>query len=484
MSRFALKSVKNSVRNSVNALTFTDVNNSVSYTKNNDINNTSNTNSTLIHTTVIYGKAGTGKSTTLSKLISKCVDNNATFVVLTATHSSLNNIYNITSTLIPSLPRSNFNTIYAFFRIDYEKEIVGGCINLPDFIFIDEFSLINKHLFKQILRSIRIKISQRIPHDRSPVNLILTGDMLQLNAIYPNKEYISLSKLSRLSTQLSTPSLYPSVIEHMHLSIFGLKAIFNYARKKQLTVNHRASQYVSSVLNAIYTKDDSFVFPFVDDVYELVGLIERGYVFIASKYKFIQKVYDFLGKVWREKGVDVKVIEQCVTFKCGLKRLYLKKDMELMVTMTSKKKDNNNNPLYYNGEYVKWKGIFYSNGEMVCENSKGTEIGIKEEEDVSIPTKPTYFPVIPKCLITVHKSQGQTIDKVVVCIDEMFDMCMMYTAITRGKEDLKFYSVDGGKDRTERLMKNAYVDEFKQLNKVMGTLNGKDVMKGDDVDDE
>lgn len=416
--------------------------------------------------TVIYGRAGTGKSTLLANMISNCIRSNSTYVVLTSTHSSLNNIFSIVNGLISTPPpRNQFRTIYSFFRINYENDTILGAVSIPEYIFIDEFSLINKHLFKRILSSISSRLTQN-------VKITLTGDALQLNSVYRDKQYISFPKLSKLSSLYNPPKpLYPSVIEHIHLSIFGLKPILS-STLHQLTVNHRNSSFITSVLNAIYSENKSFKYPFIDYLHELIPLIvHRNYIFICSKYKLIQHIYDHLSKYWIENNYELKTIKQDITYRCGLKRLYLYPGIELMLTITSKRKNNLSDPVYYNGEYVTWNGVIESNGDLTCTNSFSETIYVSREYDESIPSKPFYYPVIPKSLITIHKSQGQTIDNVVVCIDEMFDISMLYTAITRCKSNLSFFTLEGSTNRVERLINCARVTEFKQLNALLTKIS-------------
>lgn len=402
----------------------------------------------FVNVSIIFGRAGTGKSTVLAEMVGKCIGSKTTFVVLTSTHSSLNNIYSIVNSKYPTItPREQFKTIYSFFRIDYENEIVAGCKDqIPNYIFIDEFSLINKHLFKKILRSIKV-----------PTNMILVGDVLQLNAIYNSKQYISLAKLKKYK------NILPNVIEHIHLSLFGIKSLTN-CQKRQLTTNHRNSSFVTTVLNNIYNRNIEFNYPFVDDLHQCVALIDSaGYTFLSSKYKHIQRIYDYLSKGWHERQINVLTIKQDITYRFGLKRIYLYPDLELMLTVTAR------NLEYYNGEYVKYKSI-NDKSEMVCINSTGNEIYIKQEVDTSLPAKPKYYPVIPKSLITIHKSQGQTIKNIIVCIDDLFDMCMLYTAITRSQSDVKFFTNDNNNTRLERLFESAYINDFKQLNSVLNQI--------------
>ena len=85
-----------------------------------------------------------------------------------------------------------------------------------------------------------------------------------------------------------------------------------------------------------------------------------------------------------------------------------------------------------------------------------------------------YYPISPSFLLTIHKSQGRSIDNIIVCIDDLFDVSMMYTAITRAKNNLLFYSkeTDDNK-RITTLIKNAYINDFKQLNILCDYLSHK-----------
>ena len=135
--------------------------------------------------TTIYGKAGCGKSTTLAKLILKGMndededDEDQSFVVLAPTNSAVENIYNICLSQASSSPssvdRDKFKTIYSYFRIDYINNIVLGPISMVDTIYIDEFSLMDKFIFKKCLSNMRAHGCKK---------LVLCGDVMQLNGIY------------------------------------------------------------------------------------------------------------------------------------------------------------------------------------------------------------------------------------------------------------------------------------------------------------
>jgi ATP-dependent exoDNAse (exonuclease V) alpha subunit len=46
--------------------------------------------------------------------------------------------------------------------------------------------------------------------------------------------------------------------------------------------------------------------------------------------------------------------------------------------------------------------------------------------------------LLPYNFITCHKAQGRTIPKIILIIDDLFEITMLYTAITRALDDVKF----------------------------------------------
>lgn len=406
----------------------------------------------------IYGKAGTGKSTKLSEIIASKILNDEDYIVLTATHASLDNIYNICCTNNNGLniDRSKFRTLYSFFKVNYVDNSLIGCDYVPETIVFDEFSLINKHLFKQILINIRCKA-------QFDCEIILTGDPLQLNSIYDNKEFISFNKIRKLNKIIddynvankknqTKQSLKLSVIEHFHLSIFGMKCIQS-GKKELLKVNKRSKKSVNDLLNAIYNKKDiNFNYNFIDINDVINKLLLDNHYFISSKYSIIQDVYDKLACRWNDKIV----INQNIKFRVGLKRLYLYPGISITMIETSTEK-NNKQPLYYNGEVLTFTGnIEYD--QLKCMNKNNETIYIKKVKDIA---GNEYYPVIPTKLMSIHKSQGLSLDNVIICIDCLFDMTMLYTAITRGRDNIYFYTKES--DGVKQLFDSAFVDEFKEL---------------------
>lgn len=425
-----------------------------------------------IEVITIYGKAGCGKSTLLSSLICKDTDN---YVVLSSTNAAVNNIYRLCKHIDDNIDRNNFKTIYSFFRIDYKNDVVLGAIDMVNTVYIDEFSLIDKHIFKKCLHDMRQKGCRK---------LILCGDALQLNAVYKTKQRISFNSIDKWNIKYNNilnksnhehllkfdnvQYLPTSVIEHLHLSIFGLKFVQS-GKLVNLHINKRSNDEIKNILHHIYNIPinnsnnnillDKFIM--LNDISKYV--VNDGYVFISSKYSILQKIYDYIyDNFWsnpRKYNADNMItIKQNISFSTGYKRLYLYPGMKIIVC------DTDVNKKYINGEELIFTGNF-ENNKMKCLNENNEYVYIPKLKEIDKLNTGEYYPISPSFLLTIHKSQGRSIDNIIVCIDDLFDVSMMYTAITRAKNNLLFYSkeTDDNK-RITTLIKNAYINEFKQLN--------------------
>ena len=73
------------------------------------------------------------------------------------------------------------------------------------------------------------------------------------------------------------------------------------------------------------------------------------------------------------------------------------------------------------------------------------------------------YPLLPPNFITVHKAQGLSLDKVLVILDDMFEITMLYTAITRAITDVKFVALN--KIPTKKM--NLYNKSFNTLKSIL-----------------
>lgn len=348
---------------------------------------------------LIIGQAGAGKSTYLAGLI---MQDKGDFMVLTATHASLDNIRKLCGTV----SGDSFKTIFSFFRIDWVTGVMLGPKWFPERIYVDELSLVSAKLFARIVDMCM---------ERS--ELIVAGDPLQLNAPASrgseDEEFISFTDLKALK------GYAPEVIEHYWLSPFRM---MKGADTLWLTKNLRAGTKVMNILHAIFTKDETFPFEFIDEM-DIVRLHLEGYTFLAGKYSILQRIYDTVA----EKGA--LTVETAGKFK----RLHLMKG-DLLIA-------NESTDQVYNGEIVTFDRI--ESGVVIT--SDGRRCG----------------DVMPADICTIHKAQGRSIDKVVVCLDGLFDVAMLYTACTRARSELKFWGTK------KQLFECSFVDELIQLKRLL-----------------
>ena len=355
---------------------------------------------------VTYGGAGTGKTTQLINDVRQL--NNPSFVILSPTHSSLRNL----TSKLPSSMVDEAKTVYSYFQIDYEHDHVVGPIKIVKHIYIDEFGLIKKELFKQILNKTSIavhKFAESMRLDDLQISIHLYGDPVQLSPIYLEKRFISFHALHRYDGNCA------SVIEHDYNSLFSLKPI-RLASKHLLTVNHRSNDEVLQLVKRLFYDMDITSMTFIDQFEVVRRIIDEGYVFISSRYDHQIPIYKLVKNGIIKRFYD-DILELKVTFKV-IDDLLFYPDAKFMVKETNSK--------HRNGEYVK------------VHHFTNTSVWLIDESE-SVFEYDSKLKLLPECMITAHKSQGLTISKVIVCTDDLFDDAMLYTMITRASESVLFY---------------------------------------------
>ena len=378
----------------------------------------------MVNITLIMGDAGTGKSYELANRIHDVFKNNKTFVVLAFTHSAVNTIYNTFYKLYHEDIRDKFMTIHKYFRINIiTNTIQHNVFDNLDYMFIDEYSLISNKLMINIFGAIQSSVN----------NLIICGDYKQLHSvdISENVSYESLIKYSKvLNNKYPFDKEVIDAIQHFDNSILALNEIQNNLHEKViLTKQKRSAINITKLVNNIVFSnevidEDDFIsrssFP---------GLINNnGYVFIASKYSILQKIHDC---VTNYETRNLYVINQSV----GLKRMKLYEGQ--LVTITTNTNDMCNGDEYIFEEYSV-KGEYILLRDTKTNEYKYLYMIDYVDDERTNPIK--YFPIIPAYLTTFHKSQGKTYDNVIICVDDLFDFTMLYTGITRAREDVLFYT--------------------------------------------
>ena len=340
---------------------------------------------------VIYGGAGCGKTQRLVEEAVKAEAEHKTFIILAPTHSAKHNLFERFEKLEHPLSKELFKTTYSYFHINWEKNDVIGPKNFYDIVFIDEFGLIKKELFKKMMSALNVV--------KNNIKVIIAGDVVQLSPIYEEKVYISTTRLNKYYEKV------PSYItEHDYKSLFSLKYIRD-ATKDLLKHNYRSDSNVLKIIHSIFYEKDLSVVKTITLSKVVYLIINKGYVFISSKYELHDLVY--------------KTIVSQLPNKIIIKDLAFYEGASFMVVENTRQ--------VHNGDILKFVKI------------EQKKVILKKDDDTEIEWD-NNFKITPAQLLTSHKAQGLSIPKVIVCIDDMFDISMFYTMCTRAMSDLKFFT--------------------------------------------
>ena len=367
----------------------------------------------------IVGEAGTAKTTKLMSLAIDLIKTGKTLVCLAFTHSAVNNMYNTFHTLNGSKPNKKlFRTIHSYFRIVPDEGISSFNIKRkdPDYILIDEFSLIPLEIIDLIFKTCFNK-------------LILAGDLLQLNPISDRHGITQIELFNNSKFLFKETDIYSSLLVANHLSnnVFSTEQ-YQKCDKVLLTQNFRSENHVMKILQNVLNNQIE-ILHFKDQ--ELREYVQKNNpTFIASRYEWLVLMYkEFTDSSQYDKSLNTKLGQ---TFYNNDKKFVLTKNVSKTI---------------FNGDVVKIvsEGIFQHGPE---------QFRLEKEDD--------QYPILPIDYISVHKSQGRGYEYVVVILDQLFEITMLYTAITRARKDVKFVLIDYDVEK--------FMIELKQINKAFNLL--------------
>lgn len=359
-----------------------------------------------IQTNFILGEAGTAKTTTIINTITK-IDN---FICLAYTHSAVNNLRtkyiqnpNHNSDFI-----GNFKTIHSFFKINIDKngkEIFRSNLNLnlPSYIFIDELSLIPLYIIEFIYTVLNHNLD--LFTDKKII-ITFVGDLLQLNPINVEKRMINVDNFKLLKNFKSDFQESLLIASHLSNNIFSTN-YYQKGNKMILTQNFRLNNRVTQILNDVLI-DYSNISKYIIKLKNINKYVDKGYTILSSKYTFLKQLYS---KLNIQKEFDLNT---------DIGKISYNNNDKLLLTF-------NLNEHFTNGDIV-----------IIRRESEGIVKIFKNEFEYLFEIGLKKYPLLPLNMLTIHKSQGLTLNKVLIILDDLFEITMLYTAITRASENVKF----------------------------------------------
>lgn len=368
----------------------------------------------------VLGKAGTGKTTTILNSLKGI---KGKILCIAYTHSAVENLRSKSE----NQNQWVFMTIHKYLKLPINKIIYRKLKEYErfDYIVIDEVSLIPLNI---------IDILFNLTNYFKETKFIFIGDLLQLPCINKDKKLLNirpkaLKKYPGFKNVVSNLENCLKLVLYLNDTIYFNEYFMNND-KMILTYNYRNNEYVQSIINELiycfYEEElKENIKKYMININELGQEQFKDYVKLASRYKYLKTLYS-VSNIMKDD-------EKCVNCKIG--------------------------------------EIFIKNGDILVANENiedmdlvnGEEYVIENVDDELLMFNIKKF--LPYNYLTIHKSQGKTLDKIVVCIDDIFEISMFYTALTRAKTDIKLICLGSIEKEIEKIIDNNVL--FNILNNVL-----------------
>lgn len=390
----------------------------------------------------LTGKAGTGKTTLLRKIIQTTHKN--TVVVAPTGIAALNaggvTIHSLFQFPFASFIPDEFDTpvVNDYVRIENRTTLKkhfsmrGTKLNIirnMELLIIDEVSMLRADLLDAIdfqLRTIR--------RDQRPfgnVQVLFIGDLLQLPPVVKNQEWDILRNYY--------PSMFffhAHVIQRNPLLYLELEKIYRQSDPRFIRILNQLRE------NTISRENVEILNEYVQPDFDVKQ--HQGYITLTTHNESAdsinqraleeidEKEYKFRAKIEEDFPEKIFPLDEVLILKKGAQVMFVKNDISF------EKK-------YYNGKIGIVSNI--SNSSIWVkfpESEKEIEVEQYEWKNIKYEVDPntkeikeeilgtfTHYPIKLAWAITVHKSQGLTFDKAVLDISKVFAPGQAYVALSR-----------------------------------------------------
>ena len=374
----------------------------------------------------ITGKAGTGKTFLLRKIVEK-YKGNKYFAVLSPTGIAAENANGVTMhsflrlPLTPYLPHHRYSNLYSL--DDYAIEIVKKL----DMIIIDEISMVRCDMLDAADMILRHYRKSRKPF--GGIQLVMFGDLYQLMPVTKEEDWEVLKAHYRSSYFFCS-----ELLQKMEYYVISLEKIHRQKDKPFINLlnNIRLGKVKAKDVDFLNTRfepdfqagiDDSVVMLKVrnrdtenyneDQLAKLRGAHKTSY---AYEENWKPEKYPTATKLIVKKGARVMFVKndtQHGRYSNGTMGVVVGFSNDYITVM----KDDSNTPIYV--ERQKWERLEYRI------NKKTKTI---ETEVVGCFKQ---YPLKLAWAVTIHKSQGLTFDEVAVDAAKSFTYGQVYVALSR-----------------------------------------------------
>ncbi|MBK8623604.1 MAG: AAA family ATPase [Saprospiraceae bacterium] len=400
----------------------------------------------LVHKTgqsvFVTGKAGTGKTTLLKKIMDTTIKNTAVvaptgIAALNAGGVTIHSFFQIApATYIPDpqfYPQQNsyqkIESLYSLNKVFSLSAAKKDVIRNLELLIIDEVSMLRADLLDAINF-----VLQKIRRNRQAfggVQVLFIGDLFQLPPVVKNEEWEILQRYY--------PGMFffqaKCLVNHMPVYI-ELKTIYRQSDALFIKI-------LNNLRNNTFVADDKKILEsYIKPDFQLLD--NPGYIFLTThNYKADNinqtalsqikgKDYFFKAEIEGEFPDKIFPMEEVLTLRKGAQVMFTKNDI------SGEKK-------YFNGKIGKITTLSENEIVVTCEGDNHPITVDKYEwfhkkYEVNENTKDVeekvlgsfvHYPLKLAWAITVHKSQGLTFDKAVIDVADVFQPGQAYVALSR-----------------------------------------------------
>lgn len=375
----------------------------------------------------LTGKAGTGKSTLLHHIISNFDKN---YVLLAPTGIAALNI--------------GGQTIHSFFGfsirpyLPYDRELPNlqrkkKLLHELDLIVIDEVSMVRVDIMNAIDLALKKAMNNKLPFGGKQILLI--GDLLQLPPVINSKNY---EEANILKENYATAFFFSAhVFDDFELDVIELQKVYRQEQTSfiQILNNIRVNQVQEADLANINSRyAPQYIAPDNKDIITLTTKNSKVNQINAEKLAKLDKTeFHFNAK---KDGTFSKGKSKALPTDSTLK---FKEDAQVMFIKNDTEKKR-----WVNGTVGKISSISAEHIEVTVGGKKHTidpttweDVQFKWDEEEGKVEKDvvgtfTQYPIKLAWAITIHKSQGQTFEEVIIDLDSgAFASGQTYVALSR-----------------------------------------------------
>lgn len=389
-------------------------------------------------TIFLTGKAGTGKTTLLRKIIAQSTKKTVVaaptgVAAINAGGSTLHSLFHLpTTTFIPSYDSVDFNIAlnrnelakHAKFNKEHRK-----VLEEMELLIIDEISMVRADLLDAVNFVLQFVRKKKLPF--GGVQLVMIGDLLQLAPIVKDDSKVV------LSSYYTSPFFFDAhVLQKMDIVAFELTKVYRQSDTDFIRLLNNIRE------GNLYEEDLAVL----ENQYQpSFQTNEKGFITLTTHNRIADEINE---SKLRSLSAKLLTFNAAVngdfpaSYYPTLDTLALKEGAQIMFIRNAK----GENRAYYNGKIGIFEGVENEDSIRVFLLDEKKHIIVEREEwenyryeinsdnnqiEKNVIGTFQQYPIRLAWAITIHKSQGLTFDKAIIDVGYAFAPGQVYVALSR-----------------------------------------------------